>query len=182
MSNPSNTVTVNFFASETWYAIERGKRRLVSLPFCVWINRPQDCPLEGGYERKSITRTAWSAACWTKNEGQSYPHFMTCNRLDKEGNAGHSIIVTGWNGGKRKKPNDWPIVQTPSFSLVEVWKRNFSSGQTLARDRRQFSQAPGKVTCKKIRTESLDRSQQEEPTFSQILEMPLTRKRKEPEN
>ena len=101
---------------------------------------------------------------------------MTCNRLDKEGNAGHSIIVTGWNSGRRKKPNDRPIVQTPSFSLAEVWKRKFSFGQTLARDRRQFSQAPGKS-----RTESLDRRQQK-GTFSQILGIPLACKRKEPEN
>ena len=38
------------------------------------------------------------------------------------------------------------------LSLEEIWKRKFSSGQTLARDRRQFSQLRG--------TESLDRSQQ----------------------
>ena len=112
---------------------------------------------------------------------KSYPHSMTNNRLDKEGNAYHLIIVTGWNGGRRKKPNDWPFVQTPTFSLAEVWKRKFSSGQTLARDRRQSSQAPGKNSRKKIRTESLDRSQQKGLTFSKILEMPLTRKRKEPE-
>ena len=136
---------------------------------------------QGRYERKSMTRTPLSAACWTKNEGQSYLHSMTCNQLDKEGNAGHLIIVTGWNGGRRKKPNDWPIVQTPSFLLVEVWKRKYSSGQTLARDRFQFSQAPGNVSRKKNRTESLDRRQQK-GTFSQILGTPLARKRKEPEN
>ena len=113
---------------------------------------------------------------------KSYPHSMTYNRLDKEGNAGHSIIVTGWNGGRRKKLNHWPLVETPSFSLAEVWKRKFSSGQTSARDRRQSSQSPGKISHKKIRTESLDRSQQKGLTFSQILEMPLARKRKEPEN
>ena len=72
---------------------------------------------------------------------KSYPHSMTYNRLDKEGNVGHSIIVTGWNGGRRKKSNDWPLVQTPSFLFVEVWNRKFSSGQILARDRRQSSQA-----------------------------------------
>ena len=133
-----------------WYATKRGKRRLIPQSFCVWINRLQDCPLKGRYEWKSITRTPWSAACWTKNEGQSYPHTMTCNQLDKEGDAGHSIIVTRWNGWRRKKPNDWPIVQMLSFLLAEVWKRKFSSGQTLARDRHQFSQAPGKSPVKRF--------------------------------
>ena len=113
---------------------------------------------------------------------KSYPHSMTYYRLDKGGNAGHSIIVTRWNGGRRKKPNDWPLVQMPSFSLAEVWKRKFSSGQILARDRCQSSQAPGRISRKKIRTESLDRSQQKGLTFSQFLEMPLARKRKEHEN
>ena len=118
-----------------WYATKRGKWRLIPLPLCVWINKLQDCLLKGKYEWKSVTRIPWSTACWTKNEGQSYPHSMTCNWLDKEGNAGRSIIITGWNGERRKKANDWPIVQTPSFSLAEVWKRKFNSGQTLARDR-----------------------------------------------
>ena len=81
-----------------------------------------------------------------------------CNLLDKERNPGHSSIITGWNGGRRKKSNDWPIDQTPSFSLAEIWKRKFSSRQTLARDRRQFSQLRW-ISRKKSRTESLDRSQ-----------------------
>ena len=53
--------------SVTWYATERGKGRSIPLPFSVWINRPQDWPLKGIYERKSIPRTPWPAACWTKN-------------------------------------------------------------------------------------------------------------------
>ena len=129
----------------------RGKGRSIPLPNGVWINRPQ------GLTAKAV-----------RTKVKSYPHSMTNDWLDKEGNAGHSIIITGWNGGRRKKPNDWPLVQMPSFSLAEVWKWKFSSGQTLARDRRQFSQAPAKS-----RTESLDRRQQK-GTFSC--------KRKEPEN
>ena len=46
------------------------------------------------------------------------------------------------------------------FSLEEIWKRKFSSEQILMRDRCQFSQLQGKVSRKKSRTESLDRSQQ----------------------
>ena len=33
-----------------------------------------------------------------------------------------------------------------NFSLEEIWKKNFSSGQTLARDRHQFSQLWEKVS------------------------------------
>ena len=83
--------------------------------------------------------------------------------------------------GEGQKPNDWPIDQTPSFLLEEIWKRKFSSGQTLARDRLQFSQLQEKVSRKKIRTESLDRSQQK-GLIQPILGMSLARKRKEPEN
>ena len=43
-----------------------------------------------------------------KDEGQSYPHSMTCNLLDKERNPGYLSILTRWNGGRRKKSNDWP--------------------------------------------------------------------------
>ena len=32
-----------------------------------------------------------------------------CNLLDKERNPDHSGIVTGWNSGRRRKSNDWPI-------------------------------------------------------------------------
>ena len=72
---------------------------------------------------------------------------MTCNQLDKEGNAGQWIIVTGWNGERRKKPNDWP---NAIFFVSGSLERKFSSGQTLTRDRRQFSQALGKSPVKKV--------------------------------
>ena len=85
-----------------------------------------------------------------ENEGQSSSNSMTRSLLDKERNPGHSSIITGWNSGRRKKSNDWPIDQTPSFTLAENWKRKFSSGQTLARDRCQFSQAPGKSPVKRV--------------------------------
>ena len=62
-------------------------------------------------------------------------------------------------------------------------KRIFSSGQTLVKDRRQLSQLRG-ISRKKSITEPLDRSQRLKDvlTFSQILGMPLARKRKETEN
>ena len=34
---------------------------------------------------------------------KSYPHSMTYNRLDKEGNTGHSGSTTGGNSGRRRK-------------------------------------------------------------------------------
>ena len=39
----------------------------------------------------------------------SSSHSMTCSLLNKNRNPGHSSIVTGWNSGRRKKSNDWPI-------------------------------------------------------------------------
>ena len=86
-----------------------------------------------------------------------------------------------WVWGQKSVWKDMlAYIQNSGWSLTT--KRIFSSGQTLARDRRQSSQALGRISCKKIRTESLDRSQQKGLTFSQILEMPLACKRKEPEN
>ena len=139
--------------------LPRGKGRSIPLPYGVWINRPQ------GLTAKSV-----------RMKIKSCTHFMTYNRLDKEGNAGHSIIVTGWNGGRRKRPNDWPLVRTPSFSLVEVWKRKFSlrtvvggwrcrpqkESLVLNRHWQETDANPAKlrerISRKKIRTESLDRS------------------------
>ena len=99
-----------------------GKGQSIPLPVCVWTNRPQDWPVKGRYEWKSITRTPWSAACWTvtnpgQNEGQSCPHSMTYNLLDEEKNPGHSSSMTGGNSGRRKKPNDWPDPLAPKWYL-----------------------------------------------------------------
>ena len=78
---------------------------------------------------------------------------MTCSLLNKERNPGHSSIMTGFNSGRRKKSNDWPIgpkAKMPFFSLEKIWKRKFSSGQTLARERCQFSQLQVKSPVKRI--------------------------------
>ena len=56
------------------------------------------------------------------------------------------------------------LCQNNTFSSEEIWKMIFSSGQTLARDERQVSQALGKS-----RTESLDRRWQNGAS-RQILE------------
>ena len=56
-------------------------------------------------------------------------HSMTCIMVNKEKNPGHLSIVTGWNGGRRKKSNDWPIDPLASkwhFFVREIWKRIFS--------------------------------------------------------
>ena len=112
--------------------------------------------------------------------GQSYLHFMTHNRLDRERNVRHCSSPT--EGNREEEERGRMIGQTLSaenntFSSEEIWKRIFSlrtevsvkrcaktpgglspakrifsSGQTLARDGRQVSQALGKS-----RTESLDR-------------------------
>ena len=54
---------------------------------------------------------------------------MTCSLLNKEWNPGHSGIMTGSNGGRREKSNDWLLAllrQNDTFSLEEIWKRIFS--------------------------------------------------------
>ena len=84
-----------------------------------------------------------------QNEGQSYPLSMTYNLLNKERNLGHSSIITGSNGGRREKSNDW-LYRPFSAKMIPFCQRKFSSGQTLARDRRQFSQAPGKSPVKRL--------------------------------
>ena len=46
---------------------------------------------------------------------KSYPKSKTYNRLDKEGNEGHSIIVTRWKVGEEKGPNDSPTGKKSIF-------------------------------------------------------------------
>ena len=97
-------------------------------------------------------------------------HTMTCHLLNKEWNPGPSGIMIGFNGGRKKKSNDWPIgplaskwhffvrenleknlqfedrgrqIKMPVYSQIlrgpSPAKRIFSSRQTLAKDRCQFS-------------------------------------------
>ena len=50
----------------------------------------------------------------------------------------------------------------PYFSLEKIWKKKFSSGQTLARERDANSANSREVSRKKSGIESLDRSQQKD--------------------
>ena len=46
---------------------------------------------------------------------KSYPHSMTYNRVDKEKNAGHSIIVPNGMVREGKGPNDSPTGKKSIF-------------------------------------------------------------------
>ena len=64
----------------------------------------------------------------------SSPHSMNKER-NKERNRGHSGIVTGWNSGRRKKSNYWPIYpsrQNAIFPLEKFGKEISVFGQKSA--------------------------------------------------
>ena len=96
----------------------RGKGRSIPLPYGVWINRPQ------GLTAKAV-----------RMEVKSYPHSMTYNRLDREGNAGHSSTTTGGNSGRRKKEK-W-LARPFSAKMIPFRQKKFGKeslvwGQKLA--------------------------------------------------
>ena len=67
------------------------------------------------------------------------------------------------------------------FLLEEIWKRKFSSGQTLARERRQFSRLQGKSPVKRVE-QNLWTEVSRKVLIQPILGMSLALKRKELEN
>ena len=108
---------------------------------------------------------------------KSCQHSMTYNRLDGEGNVGHCRSMTGWHRERRKSQMigwDFSTKKKSTFSSEEIWKRIFISRQTLARDGRQVSQAPR--VEQDLWTEDSRKGLQPDSR-----EMPLARKRKEPE-
>ena len=86
---------------------------------------------------------------------------MTCTQLNKERNPGHSSIVTGWNGGKRKKSNArTPFGQNAIFFVRENLAKKDEFWTDIGERETSIQPTPGKVSSKKAGTESLDRSQQ----------------------
>ena len=122
-------------------------------------------PREGkGDQLRSISRTPWPAACWTKNGIQvtqvSWPDPMVGQEKSQMiGYRPFSAKMIPFHQRKFGKESSvweqksaWKDMLTYSQTLGGPLptKRIFSSGQTLATDRRQFSQASGKSPVKRV--------------------------------
>ena len=109
---------------------------------------------------------------------------MTFSLLNKERNPGHSGIVTGWNGGRWKKSNDWPIDpsrQNALFPLEKFGKESSVWDRSRQEKDADLQPPPEKVSRKKTRTESLGRSQQKKTPIQPIPGMSLARKKERKE-
>ena len=82
------------------------------LPYGVWINRPQ------GLTAKAV-----------RMKVKSYLHSMTYNRLDREGNAGHSSSTTVVNSGRRKK-SKW-LARPFSAKMIPFRQKKFGKGSLV---------------------------------------------------
>ena len=107
---------------------------------------------------------------------------MTCSLLNKERNPGHSGIVTGWNSGRRKKSNDWPIDrqrQNAIFLLEKFGKESSVWDRSRREKDANLSQLRGKSPLKRVKQSLEKASDRDRSLKSTCSGMSLARKKRE---